>query len=164
MTTSNADIARSLALMMIEWFAGPDPNDAGDLAHAIEKRLNRLLDPAPAVAVPKGLQLVPTKLNAEMIEASANEWTILCCGYPPEKGHAAFISSLWKAMLAAAPQPPATRSYEEGIEAAGAVRFPDGWRERFGGMDLKKQKIWSDGFNACRDAIRSLADDPRHGE
>lgn len=43
---TNADIARSLADMMIEWFAGPDPNDAGDLAHVIEKRLARFTPPA----------------------------------------------------------------------------------------------------------------------
>jgi hypothetical protein len=30
------------------------------------------------------------------------------------------------------------------------ISFPTGWRERCGGMGLKQQKIWADGFNACR--------------
>lgn len=32
------------------------------------------------------------------------------------------------------------------------IPYPEDWRERLGGMNLKQQKAWSDGFNACRNA------------
>lgn len=32
-----------------------------------------------------------------------------------------------------------------------SLSFPEGWRDRCGGMDMKQQGIWSDGFRTCRE-------------
>lgn len=36
-------------------------------------------------------------------------------------------------------------------QLVGRLSFPSDWRDRCGGMNLKQQGIWSDGFRTCRE-------------
>lgn len=90
--------------------------------------------PAPAVAVPEKWKLMPTRITEEMIAAAIaahygkkampHGMDITANGV--NYSGAAAIRRFWKGLLAAAPEPPATRSEadirNEGIEAAAKWR------------------------------------------
>lgn len=110
--------------------------------------------PAQAVAVPEGWKLVPVEPTGEMLYEAGRYLTMFESHY----------RATYAAMLAAAPEPPATRSEaeirNEGIEAA--AKWHDGLAEHFenphhnGSMIASAQR-----HRKYAAAIRSLAQEPK---
>ena len=124
------------------------------------KLVSALVEPAPAVAVG---DFAPDPADAALIERlDAKDWRgVHSTLFRLTQSQAGRL----RAMLAAAPQPPATRSYEEGKRwvAPGDVsvmysHINSNWRVVVYGRPTEEDA------DRLATAIRSLADEPRHGE
>ncbi|WP_029073538.1 hypothetical protein [Kaistia adipata] len=145
---------------------------AGDIVRALDSIAS---PPAPAVAVPEGWReafaaiVQRVKDKGLRIEREAN--ALQDVGASLEAKIRIKVADEFMAMLAAAPPPPATRSYEEGIEAA--ARIADESAKETESV-VASQVFDSPARHFCSGrakearhlstAIRSLADEPRHGE
>lgn len=160
----------------------------GDLAAAkadaqkhFDKLVSALVEPAPAVAVPEG-DVLSLIVDALEDAAAGMRYVRQQYGDLPGVGFDRVQEKYLNAvrLLAAAPQPPATRSYEEGIEGVDgqvlmAARTLDDEQRRnpewlwhsedrlsFGRWQRHPAQAPYIRADLVVDAIRSLADEPRH--
>lgn len=154
----------------IAWLDADDPKAAAQADY--DRRRSALVEPAPAVAAPEGWKLMPKRLTEEMIAAAIaahygkkampRGMDITANGV--NYSGATAMRRFWKGLLAAAPQPPATRSYEEGERIERLKAAIEGECDGLAIDDASAKVILAyldtgDGPDA---AIRSLADEPRH--
>lgn len=156
----------------------------GDLAAAkadaqkhFDKLVSALVEPAPAVTVPEGWRQL--RENLDRVTDHLSTWVADHADEATTETHAALYCArdILARTAAAAPQPPATRSYEEGkrdgrqevIEAAATLAEDIGGTQA-AGWDKNPMVEGCGGAIAASNtghhiatAIRSLADEPHHG-
>lgn len=109
---------------------------AASVAHEAADTL-AALSAQPAVAVPDGWKLVPTKMNAAMINAWSGGLTVSS----DENAYRTSFQDAWQRVLAAAPQPAPSADLRDGNEGITRIAHQLPWAEKSVCLEEENERL-----------------------